>query len=181
MEDKKPIVLDVLRLIVAILTAVASLFVAIVFVLALKELLNDTEDGFSGLIFLVMAPIIVGAVVYFVTGIKWIRKYFKTKNTPLVQRKTNASIEIVKVVLAMFFLSYYCVPLVVYWGLNIIEAVRKSNLIKKIKAQNSEPKYITNETHPIDEPNKCKYCGADVDERYARFCQHCGAEIEYRK
>ena len=182
MEDKKPRVLDILRLIVAILTFVGALLVGITLLLGIYGLFTDNhEDGFSGLVFLIIIPLLIGVFVYAIISIKWIKKYSKVKNTPLIQRTITTGESIVKIVIAIFFLSYACVPLVIYWLFDLIEAIKRENLAKKIRESNSEPQFKTNETNPISDKHYCKYCGKEVDYRYARFCEHCGAEIEYRK
>ena len=83
--------------------------------------------------------------------------------------------------IAGIFLKYWAIPLIVYWALDLIEAIMRKKLAKKIRETKSEPEFKTNETNPIDDPNRCKYCGGEIDYKYARFCEHCGAEIEYRK
>ena len=182
MEDKKPRVLDILRLVVGILTFAAALLVGIYLFAGLYSLFTDNhEDGFSGLIFIVLIPYMIGVFAYSIIGLKWIKKYNKIKNSPLLQRTIGVGESIVKIVLAGMFLSYLCIPFVVYWGLDLIEAVMRKKLADKIRGAKTEPEFKTNETHPIEDKNRCKYCGNMVDYRYARFCENCGAEIEYRK
>ena len=89
MEDKKPRVLDILRLIIAIIVLVGSLYVGISLVLAINSAFNDVEDGFSGLIFLIIFPLFLAVFVYAIISINWIKKYNKTKNIPLIQRTTK--------------------------------------------------------------------------------------------
>jgi len=181
MQDKKPRVLDILRLIIAIIVLVGSLFVGVSLVLAINNVFNDAEDGFSGLIFLIIFPLFLAVFVYIIIGINWIKKYNKTKNIPLIQRRPTVAMPIIKGVVSALFLREACIPLVVYWVFDLIEAIMQNHLIKKIQANKPEPEFRTNETHPIDNLNRCKYCGKEVDYRYARFCEHCGAEIEFRK
>ena len=181
MEDKKPRVLDILRLIIAIIVLAGSVYVGISLWLAINSVFNDAEDGFSGLFFLVIFPFFLAVFVYVIIGINWIKKYNKTKNVPLIERSINIAEPIVKGVIAGMFLTYWAIPLIVYWGLDLIEAIMRKKLAEKLKVSKPEPEFKTNETHPIDDPNCCKYCGKEVDYRYARFCEHCGAEIEYRK
>ena len=59
MEDKKPRVLDILRLIIAILVLVGSVAVGFSLAWAVNALFNDAEDGFSGLIFLFIFPLFI--------------------------------------------------------------------------------------------------------------------------
>ncbi len=180
MEDKKPRVLDILRLIIAIIVLVGSLYVGISLVLAINNVFNDAEDGFSGLIFLIIFPLFLAVFVYAIIGINWIKKYNKNKNIPLIQRTTNIGEPIVKGVVAGIFLTYWAIPLIIYWALDLIEAIMRKNLTEKIKG-NPEPQFKTNENNPISDKHYCKYCGNVVDYKYARFCEHCGAEIEFRK
>lgn len=181
MEDKKPRVLDILRLIIAIIVLVGSLYVGVSLVLAINNVFNDVEDGFSGLIFLIIFPLFLAVFVYAIIGVKWISKYNKTKKIPLIQRTINIAEPIVKGVLAGIFLTYWAIPLIIYWVFDLIEAIMRKKLAEKIRGTKPEPEFKTNETHPIDDPNRCKYCGKEVDYRYARFCEYCGKEIEYRK
>lgn len=181
MEDKKPRVLDILRLVVAIIVLAGSVYVGISLWLAINSAFNDTEDGFSGLIFLIIFPLFLAVFAYTIIGINWIKKYNKTKNIPLIQRSINITVPIVKGVVTGIFLKYWAIPLIVYWALDLIEAIMRKNLAEKIKGNKPEPDFRTNETHPIDNLNRCKYCGKEVDYKYARFCEHCGAEIEFRK
>lgn len=182
MESKKPRVLDFLRLIIAILTFVGALIVAIYMVLAICWLFSsDNEDGFSGLIFIGLIPLIIGALVYAIIGFKWIKKYNKTKNIPLIQRSVGLGECIIKMVISVLFLTYLAIPFVLYWALDLIEVLMRKNLAEKMLKSEPKSEFRTNETHPIEGANRCKYCGKEVDYRYARFCEHCGAEIEYRK
>ena len=181
MEDKKPRVLDVLRLIIAIIVLVGSLYVGISLVLAINNVFNDVEDGFSGLIFLIIFPLFLAVFAYAIIGVKWIKKYNKTKNKPLIERSVNIAEPIVKGVVAGIFLTYWAIPLIIYWVFDLIEAIMRKKLAKKIRGNKSEPDFKTRETNPIADKHYCKYCGKEVDYRYARFCEHCGAEIEFRK
>lgn len=181
MEDKKPRVLDILRLIIAIIVLLGSLYVGISLVLAINNVFNDAEDGFSGLIFLIIFPLFLAVFVYAIIGVNWIKKYNKTKNIPLIQRTTNIVETIVKGVVAGIFLTYLAIPLILYWVLDLVEAIKRKNLAEKLRGNKPEPQFKTNETNPISDKHYCKYCGKEVDYRYARFCEHCGAEIEFRK
>ena len=182
MEDKKPKVLDILRLVIGILTFAGALLVGVYLFAGLYSLFTDNhEDGFSGLIFIILIPYMIGAFAYSIIGFKWIKKYNKIKNTPLIERTVGIGESIVKIILAGFFMSYLSIPFIVYWGLDLIEAIMRKKLAEKIRVTKPEPEFKTNETHPIDDPNRCKYCGKEVDYRYARFCEYCGKEIEYRK
>ena len=181
MEDKKPKVLDILRLVIAIIVLAGSVYVGISLGLAINSAFNDAEDGFSGLIFLIIFPLFLAVFVYAIIGLKWITKYNKTKKIPLIQRTNNIAETIVKCVIAGIFLKYWAIPLIVYWALDLIEAIMRKNLAKKIRETKSEPQFKTNETNPISDKHYCKYCGGEIDYKYARFCEHCGAEIEYRK
>jgi hypothetical protein len=182
MEDKKPKVLDILRLIIAILTFAGAVLVGISLFIAVYDIFTTNhEDGFSGLIFIFIIPLMVGTIVYSIVGLKWIKKYNKIKNIPLIQRSVGVGESIVKIVVVGFFIGYLCIPFVVYWLFDLIEAIMRKKLAEKIRETKPEPEFKTNETHTIDDPNRCKYCGKEVDYRYARFCEHCGAEIEFRK
>lgn len=182
MEDKKPKVLDILRLIVGILTFAGAVLVGISMCISVYDLFTyDGEDSISGLILIFIIPLMICAFAYSIIGMKWIKKYGKTKNMPLIQRTVSVGECVVKIVLTGIFFTYWAIPLIVYWGLDLIEAIMRKNLAEKLKVSKPEPEFKTNETHPIDDPNRCKYCGKEVDYRYARFCEHCGAEIEYRK
>ena len=181
MEDKKPRVLDILRLIIAILVLIGSVVVGLSLAWAVNDLFNDAEDGFSGLIFLFIFPLFIGAFVYAIIGIGWIKKYNKNKNIPLIQRRTTIAEPIIKSVISAIFLTYASIPLIIYWVFDLIEAIKRNKLAEKIKGTKSEPQFKTNETNPISDKHYCKYCGGEIDCKYARFCEHCGAEIEYRK
>ncbi|MBQ7797540.1 MAG: hypothetical protein IJ458_04255 [Clostridia bacterium] len=182
MEDKKPRALDIARLIIAIITLIGALIVGIYLFLSVYQLfIYDGEDTISGLIFIFIIPLMIGAFVYSIISIKWIKKYNNVKTIPLSQRTTTTGECIVKIVLAIFFLSYLCIPFVIYWSLDLIEAVMHKQLAEKLKQSKHEPQFKTNETNPISDKHYCKYCGKEVDYRYARFCEHCGAEIEFRK
>jgi len=181
MTDKKPRVLDILRLIVAIIVLVGSIYVGISLVLAINGVFNDAEDGFSGLIFLIIFPLFIALFAYAIIGINWIKKYNKNKNIPLIKRTTNISEPIVKGIVAGIFLMYWAVPLIIYWIFDLIEAIMRKNLAEKLQATKPEPEFRTNETHPITDKQYCKNCGHKVDYKYARFCEYCGTEIEYRK
>jgi len=81
-----------------------------------------------------------------------------------------------------FFIAYtFALPLILYWSLDLIEAIMRKKYKEKLKESNSQPEFKTNETNPISDKHFCKHCGKEVDYRYARFCEHCGAEIEFRK
>ena len=182
MEDRKPRALDVLRLIIAILTLLCALFVGLVMCWVAYDLFTyDGEDTISGLVLLFAIPVMIGVFAYSIVAVKWIKKYNKNKDIPLIKRTVEPGECVVKIILAIFFLSYICIPFAVYWTMDLIEAIKRKKLCAKLKAKNIEVQYKTNETHPINEPNKCSHCGAVVDERYARFCENCGAEIQYRK
>ena len=83
--------------------------------------------------------------------------------------------------ISAIFLTYASIPLVIYWVFDLIEAIKRNKLAEKIKGTKLEPQFKTNETNPISDKHYCKYCGGEIDYKYARFCEHCGAEIEYRK
>lgn len=182
MEDKKPKVLDILRLIIGILTLAGALLVGIYLFIEVYNLFTTNhEDGFSGLVFIIIIPLMIGSFAYSIVGIKWIKKYNKTKSLPLIQRTSTTGESIVKIAISIFFLSYLCIPFVAYWMLDLIEAIMRKNFAEKIKATKSEPQFKTNETHPISDKHYCRHCGNVVDYRYARFCEYCGKEIEFRK
>ena len=182
MADKKPKVLDILRLIVAIITLVGALVVGIYLFISIYRLFTyDGEESISGLVLIFLMPFVIGAFGYGIIALKWIKKYKKIVNTPLIQRTNTIGECVVKIILWLLFLKYFAIPFVVYWGLDLIEAIERKSLSKKLNAQTIKPEYKTNETHPIDEVHKCEYCGAEVKEQYAKFCEHCGAEIKYRK
>ena len=74
MEDKKPKILDILRLIIAIIVLVGSLYVGVSLVLAINNVFNNAEDGFSGLIFLIIFPLFLAVFVYAIIGV--VSKFF---------------------------------------------------------------------------------------------------------
>ena len=178
MEDKQPKVLDILRLIVAVLTLICSLVVAVSLWLAIRKLIS--KDDIGGLVIILLIPLFIGVIVYFIISIKWIKKYNKVKRMTLLERNTNVGETIIKIIISIAVLTYTCIPLAVYWGLDLIEAIKRNNFKKKWDAL-PKPEFKTNETHPITDNKHCKNCGKEVDYRYARFCEHCGTEIEFRK
>jgi uncharacterized membrane protein len=177
MKDKKPKVLDIFRLIIAILILVVAILVMVSLCIAVREMFTD-DEGMSGLVFLFIIPVFIGAVVYAIVGIMWIRKYFKVKNKVLSERKASTAEPIIKSIIAGIFLKYISIPFIVYWIFDLIEGIKYSNWAKN---KVDGPEFKTNETHPISSENKCQYCGMTVDYKYAKFCEHCGAEIEFRK
>ena len=177
MKDKRPKVLDIFRFIIAILVLVVAIIVMVSLCIAVRNLFAD-DEGFSGLIFIFIIPLFIGALVYVIIGIIWIRKYFKIKNKVLSERKSSIAKPIVKSIIAVIILSYVAIPLIVYWIFDLIEGFKYANWTK---SKVNSPEFRTNETHPITSENKCQYCGMRVDYKYARFCEHCGAEIEFRK
>jgi len=182
MEDKKPRILDILRLIVGLLTFAGALFVGGFLFLWFYGLFTGAyEDAFSGLVFIFIIPLIVGTFAYSAMALKWIKRYGKNKNIPLIQRTTKIGESVVKIVVVGVLLNYLSIPFVIYWGLDLIEAIMRKNLAERIKNSNPEPTFKTNQTNPIGDKHYCRNCGSVVDYRYSRFCEYCGAEIEYRK
>ena len=178
MKDKIPKILDVLRFIIAILTLIASILVIITLVVAVRNLFTD-DDGMSGLIFLFIIPLFVMSVAYLIITTHWIRKYFKIKNIPLSKRKTSIVNPIIKSLILGFILTYLAIPLVLYWLVDLMEGIKYSNWSKRLVE--NMPDFKTNETNPVTNINKCKYCGGVIEYKYASFCEHCGAETEYKK
>lgn len=205
MEEKKPKGLDITRLIIAIiviLIGVMAVFYTIAGTVGMFESANE-EDTMSGLVFLFIIPIFIMGIAFACIGVRWIKKYNKIKNIPLIDRKTDIVTPIGVSIVAIFFLGYTSVPLVVYYVFDLIEAIMKNNMVKKAKVNNT-PNNITTKpqvdesstanTNSVQVENNisnssnsnnlkhyCKHCGHEVDYRYARFCEYCGNEIEYNK
>ena len=205
MEENKPKALDIIRLIIAIILICIGVLAVFYTVAGTIGMFTsaDEEDTISGLVYLYIIPIFVIGIVFAFVGVKWIKKYNMNKNIPLIERKTDIATPIVISILAIFFLSYASVPLVVYYVFDFIEAIMKNNLVNKSKINNTSNNSITSssvyvnstsntnnmqsennvsESSNIDNgKHYCKNCGHEVDYRYARFCEYCGSEIEYKR
>lgn len=203
MEKKKPRALDIIRLIIAIIFVCIGILAVFYIVAGTVGMFTsaDEEDTISGLVFLFIIPIFVIGIVFVFIGVRWIKKYNRNKNIPLIERKTDIATPLIISALAIFFLGYVGVPLVVYYVFDLIEAIMKNNLINKAKVNNTPNNPTTNpqvdENSTVNTNNMqvennvsnlsnndgkhyCKHCGHEVDYRYARFCEYCGKEIEYK-
>ena len=142
MEQKKPRVLDISRLIVALLVTIAGVLFVVSIVSGTIDLFNGTgeDDTISGLIFIFLIPIFIIGLVFASIGIRWIAKYAKIKNKPLIERNTSIIMPIIVGVVAGIFLQLLSLPIIVYCVMDLIEAIMKNNLKKKFMSMISDIK-----------------------------------------
>ena len=176
MEDKKPRVLDILRLVWSIVLIIAATagIIGLFYVWAKTKYPNDSDGKFYskleriGAIFGIIILIVI--ICFAIRAIA--TRYMRFKDVALVDRDIPVAEPIIKMAVCFFVFLPVLIIFGPYWILDLIEAVKCKNLKEKLGVV-SGAKTDTDTTNSIEGNQYCENCG-NVINADAKFCKHCG-------